>query len=227
MKQKESGNTFSARVRRVFKDYVLRTFISSTLSLLVTVVFAGYNAFLGIFYGTAWNVGIAVYYALLVGLRAYILFSEKRLHKQNLSDERKEEARKRLFFVWSIVLFLIDLALIAPITMMLMQKKEIRYSLIPAIATAAYTFYKIILATVNYIKSKRMRHLSVQILRNIKFVDALVSVLSLQYALVMEFGGGIQGDMLTLCATTSFAVWALLIAISVLSIVKVVKLKKS
>ncbi len=227
MKQKESGNSFSARVRRVFKDYVLRTFISSTLSFFVSVVFAGYNIFLGIVYGTAWNIGIAVYYALLVGLRAYILFSEKRLRKLNLSDESKEEARKKLFFVQSVVLFMIDLALVAPITMMLMQKKEIRYSVIPAIATAAHTTYRIVLATRNYIKSKRVRNLSVQILRNINFVDALVSLLSLQYALVMEFGGGIEGDMLTLCATTSFAVWALLIALSVLSIIKVIKLKKS
>lgn len=57
-------------------------------------------------------------------------------------------------------------------------------------------------------------------LRNVNLVDALVSVLSLQYALVMTFGGGIEGDMLFLCAFSSLAVWGFLIILSVVNAVK-------
>lgn len=65
-----------------------------------------------------------------------------------------------------------------------------------AITIAAYTTYKIIMSAINFSKAKKNGNLSVKMLRNVNLVDALVSVLSLQYALVMTFGGGIEGDML-------------------------------
>lgn len=228
MKQKERDEkNFTNRVRTVLSDYVFRTFISSTLSFFVTIAFAGYNIFLGVSYQSAWNIGIAIYYALLVCIRACILFSEKRFHKKYLTDEQKEPARKNLFLMQSIFLFIIDLALIAPISLMVMQEKEIHFTAIPAIATAAYTTYKIILSTRSIIKTRKQKNLSVRILKNISFVDALVSVLSLQYTLIMTFGNGIEGEMLTLCATTSFAIWTLLIVVSLLSLFKAIKLKQS
>lgn len=214
------------RVRTVLSDFVFRTFISSTLSFFATIAFAVYNIFLGVTYQSAWNIGIAVYYALLVCIRACILFSEKRLHKIYSTDEQKEPARKNLFLIQSIFLFIIDIALIAPIVLMVMQEKEIHYTAIPAIATAVYTTYKIILSTRNIIKTRKQQNLSVRILKNISFVDALVSVLSLQYILIMTFGNGIEGEMLTLCATTSFAIWAFLIVVSLLSTLKAIKLKR-
>ncbi len=62
-----------------------------------------------------------------------------------------------------------------------MQQKDINYSEIPALTIAAYTTYKITAASINIVKTRKGKHLSVKILRNVNFVDALVSVLSLQY----------------------------------------------
>lgn len=208
-------------------DYVFRTFVSSTLSFFITLAFAGYNIFLGIAYQTIWNIGIAVYYILLGGIRAYVLFSERKLHKLGLTDKQKEKANKKLYFVQSIFLFFIDLALILPISLMVMQEKEVHYTTIPAIATAVYTTYKIIISTRNFIKNKTQKHISVKILKNINFIDALVSVLSLQYTLIMTFGDGIKGKMLALCAASAFGIWAFLLAVSFLSMAKAIKLSRT
>lgn len=227
MKRKERVGQLGKRIRTAFGDRVFRTFLSSTLSFFVTAAFAGYHLFLGIAYRTAWNFCIAVYYALLTAIRAYILFSEKKLRKSEFTLERKDLARRKLYLVQSVFLFAIDLALIAPISLMVMQKKLVDYSTIPAITMATYTTYKIIISARSYLGNKKQRHLSVQMLKIISFVDALVSVLTLQYTLIMTFGNGIEGDMLTLCAVSSFAIWGLLIAVSVHTLVKAVRLRRS
>ena len=223
MKNKERvENQF---IKRFKCDYKFRTFITSTLSFFITIAFAGYNIFLSFAYHTSWNIGIAIYYVILVGIRAFILFSERKLHKSKLSDELKENARKTLYFIQSILIFTIDLALIAPITLMVLQKKNVDYSSIPAIAIATYTTYKIVIAIRNYVKAKKVQHLSIKMLKNINLIDALVSILSLQYVLIMTFGNGIEGEMLALCATSTFAIWAIIIAVSILTLINSIKIK--
>ncbi len=210
----------------IAKDRVARTFFFSALSLIATAVFAGYNLYLWFAYGAAWNIGIAVYYALLAGMRACILLCEGRLCGPAVSDEKKADVRTRLFFAQSIFLFAIDVALIVPISLMVLQQKEVRYTAIPAIATAAYTTYKIAVASWNYAKSRKEGHLSVKIFRNLNFVDALVSLLSLQYTLIMTFGEGVVGEMKTWCAISSLAVWAITVAVSFLTAARAVRLKR-
>ncbi len=204
----------------------VRVFLFSTLSLLVTAVFAGYNVFLWFAYGAAWNIGIAVYYGLLTEIRACILIVEERLRRKELTEEQKGAVRIKMYFVQSIFLFAVDVALIAPISLMVLQEKAIGYTAIPAIAIAAYTTYKIALSTVNYVKNRRERQLSVKMCRNLNFMDALVSVLSLQYVLVMTFGDGVTGEMMTWCAISSFAVWAALLAVAFAAMMRAIELKR-
>ena len=196
-------------LKRIKNDYVFRTFIFSALSFFVTLVFTIYNTFLGVAYKSVWNIGIALYYALLLCIRAYIIFSERKFYKNNLTDGQKDRKRKIIFFVQSILLLIIDFALIAPISLMVLQKRAIKFSQIPAIAMAGYTSFKIFVSTRNIFKTKFEMNLSIKMLRNINFIDALVSILSLQYTLIMTFGGGLVENMFTLCAISSFClnVW--------------------
>lgn len=201
-------------LKRIKNDYVFRTFIFSALSFFVTLVFTVYNTFLGVAYKSVWNIGIALYYALLLCIRAYIIFSERKFYKNNLTDEQKDRKRKIIFFVQSILLLIIDFALIAPISLMVLQKRAIKFSQIPAIAMAGYTSFKIFVSTRNIFKTKFEMNLSIKMLRNINFIDALVSILSLQYTLIMTFGGGLDEDMFTLCAISSFCIYVLLFILS-------------
>lgn len=213
-------------IKRFKNDYVFRAFILSALSFFITTLFAGYNIFLGIAYKTVWNISIAIYYALLLSIRAYVILSERKFYKRQLTAEQKESERKKLFLVQSLFLFIIDFALIAPVSLMVLQKKAVNYSAIPAITAAAYTTYKIVMSTINIVKTRKESHLSIKILRTVNFIDALVSVLTLQYTLIITFGGGMDNDMFILCAVSSFAIWALLIALSLKSLVQSIKMKR-
>ena len=59
--------------------------------------------------------------------------------------------------------------------------------MIPAITMATYTTYKITMASIHIRKQKRNSHRNVLVteLRTINFIDALVSVLTLQNTLIM------------------------------------------
>lgn len=200
---------------RVFKDRAYRIIFVSALSLLASAAFTGYNAFLGAAYRSLWNVSVAVYYALLTALRADVLFREKKYVKVELSDEEKEERRKKALPRQCAALLFLGIALILPIALMVRQQKQADYSEIAAISVAAYTVYRIAVSARNYFGAKKLSHRGAQILTYVNLVDASVSVLTLQYTLIMTFGDGITGNLFVLCALSSFSVWAFIVAFSV------------
>ena len=212
--------------RRLKDDYVLRTFIFTTFSFIITLAFCIFNLSVGIFYGIVWDLSIGIYYLLLVIIRVVVGYYEIKWKKQKISSIEKEEKRKNVYLAQSILLFIIDLALIAPITLMMLQEKSVDYSPVIAITIAAYTVYKIVMASINFRKTRKSNHLSVKIFRNINFIDALVSILTLQYTLIMTFGTGIEDNLKTICAISSFAVWSALIIISITTLINAVNIKK-
>lgn len=224
MKEDRAGVRFFKRLK---SDYAFRTFCSAVCSFFVTLVFTGYNVFLAVRYRASWNAGIAIYYALLASIRAFVFASEYRYRKAKLPPEISDRRRARLFLFQSASLFVIDFALITPISMMVLQQRSVAYSLIPAIAMATYTVYKVTLGIVNYVKTRKSAELGVRMLKTVNVVDALVSVLTLQYTLIMVTDGGIEGEMFILCACTSFAIWALLIVLSAVALARAVKFQRN
>ncbi len=195
------GNSFIEKYRT---DYEFKTFSGAWLSLGITVLFALYNGYLGIASLSLWHGSIAIYYILLAVIRGIILISE-----------RKNSARLRTFRISSCFLLLLNIALICPIALMVMFEKPVSIGKIPAIAMAAYTTYKVIMASVNFGSKKKRRSGNILIseLRAISLIDAIVSVLSLQNTLIMVEGGA--ESMLTLSAITSGAMYALVLVITI------------
>lgn len=128
-------------IERFKNDYAFRTFFFSAVSLITGAAYAAYNLFLGLAYSSAWNTGIAAYYLSLFCIRFFILSAEIKYVKKGYDEPQKEKARKRLFRVQSALLFSTDISLIAPITLMALQKKEVNFSSVHAITIAAYTTY--------------------------------------------------------------------------------------
>lgn len=85
------------------------------------------------------------------------------------------------------MLLMLNLALILPISLMAKLEKPVNMGLIPAITMATHTTYKLTMASVHVRKQKHSRHGNVLIaeLRTIPFIDALVSILTLQNTLIM------------------------------------------
>lgn len=197
------------------KDYIFKTMVNSAFSFFVTLLFALYNGFLGIRLSSVWHGSISIFYLLLVIIRGMILFTER--NNRTRSGKEKARTRRRTFAVGSVMLSVLNLALILPISLMVTMQKPINIGLIPAITMAAYTTYKITMASV---RIRRQRHennnVLVTELRTINFIDALVSVLTLQNTLIMVNQTKSDAhDMLVLSAVTSAVIYLFIVVITI------------
>ena len=94
--------------------------------------------------------------------------------------------------------------------------------LIPAITMAAYTTYKVIMASIHIRKQKHGKHDNVLIteLRTINFIDALVSILTLQNTLIMVNGTQKDTDMILLSAVSGAVIYTAILVTTVHLFVK-------
>lgn len=86
-------------------------------------------------------------------------------------------------------------------------------SMVMAIASAAYAFYKITVAIINLVKAKKSNNKIIQTIRNIGLVDAFTSMLVLEVCMIPTFGT-MDYDMLILVGASSVVVFLLTIIIS-------------
>ena len=151
-----------------------------------------------------------------MAIRGMVLFTE---HRNRLRDEAEQNrCRRRTFLVSSFLLLALDLALILPIAMMVVLDKPVSMGLIPAIAMATYTTWKITMASIHI---RRQRHRSggnmlIAELRTVNFIDALVAILTLQNTLIMvkrsETG---ENHMLPVSAASSAVIYVVIVVITI------------
>ena len=203
-------------------DYDFKTVTAALGSLFVTAIFALYNGFLGVYHASLWHGSICVYYFVLVGLRTMIITARKSADRRT----EPERAQTKFYVASASLLLFLNLCLVVPVSLMVVRQRPVDMTLIPAITMAAYTTYKVIMASVNLKRRKRSPDRLVRLLRTINFIDALVSVLSLQNTLIMVNMKGDGSEMLTLTAVTSAAIMLTVLALSVAAMIKgVVSLK--
>jgi len=204
-------------------DYDFKTMTGAGFALLATVFFALYNGFLGIFYSSMWHGTICAYYLILLVLRSSIILTLR------ASSRHKN---KELFLGWACVgealmLFLLNAALFIPVTLMVRQQKPVEFTLIPAIAMAAYTTYKVTMASINLKRRRKTNNNLVKLLRGINFIDALVSIITLQNTLIMVGSGGRNYKMLPIAAVSSGIIVVVILGISVIILSKSIKTLKA
>ena len=213
-------------------DYDYRTVTSAIFSLFVTVFFAVYNGIIGACYSSIWHGSICVYYLVLSVLRGLVIAAERRsaVSENSKNSEASvpgsSDLRSRVLIIASALLLLLNLCLIVPIRLMVVMQKPVSLTLIPAIAMAAYTTYRIIIASVNLKKRKTSGNVLVRLLRVISFIDALVSVLTLQNTLIMVNSGDDMSSLLTLTAATSGAIWLAIVVLSVSALVRSIRMRR-
>lgn len=170
--------------------------IKNLLSLLVTLIMLVYNEIVGLYLNSIWNMTSAIYFF-------FLLINRIVLYKANNEN-------KKLKIIVSISLLIESLFLIGPIIIMLIDKKVINFSTIFAITMATYTTYKIVIAIINFINNKKAKDKSLKY--TINLIDAIVSILSLQYALIHVFSDNIQ-EMKALMVISSILFYVLILII--------------
>ncbi len=189
-----------------------KTIYFGSLSCIICLLFALYNGLIGLLYPTPWNISIGVYYLLLCLLRAFALNREYRILKKKASIN----SRKRTVTFISCVMLLMNLALIPPIILLVLNQRDADIGLIPGIVFALYTTIKVTNSAVNLKRKTKSDNIMVKTLRNINFIDALVSVLTLQNTLIAVNGHTSNSNMTYFTVYSSFGILAFILIITLL-----------
>ena len=214
-------DTLAVLWQRWKTDYNFKTLLAALGSFAVTVLFALYNGWLGVDRQSVWHGSICVYYLLLAVLRGTVLICEYRIRA--LPKKRRKRIRSRVRVAVSAALVPLNLSLLVPFTMLVLLVKPVSLGLIPAIAMAAYTTYKITMAIVHLRRRRVSRDPLVKELRSINFIDALVSILTLQNTLIMVNDPDAGQRLLPLTASVTAIILSVILFISVLHLVRAVR----
>lgn len=136
---------------------------------------------------------MAVYYSLLGGIRFFSIQAKKRA---DLEQDQEKALEKEIAVMKrdGFLLLLMTTALGSIVFLKITGNVVTPYSETLAIATAAYTFYKLIFSVRSMLKVRGLGSPILTAVRNIAFADALVSLFSLQVLMIVSFDPGSGGN---------------------------------
>lgn len=168
---------------RFFDDVRFRTEVSLYGGLLINFLYIGMKLFSGIYYRSLWFVALAGYYILLAVMR-FILLHKGKKRTEKISTE-SEIKRYRMC---GITLLIMNQALAGIVIFMVYQNKGFDYPGLLIYAMAVYSFYSIIIAVINLVKFRKHGSPLLSAAKVINLVAAMVSILSLETAMLAQFG---------------------------------------
>lgn len=208
-------------------NYGFRTAAFTALGFAVNVGYALFHGGMAVASRSVWFAVFAIYYLLLSGMRIGVLAAGRSVKKKFAGDDDAMYGEKlKIYRGCGIALLPLDIALGAAVTLMVYRQDPMPHSEIAAIASAAYAFYKIILAVVNQLKVSRLDDPALQAVRSIGLTDAAVSLFALQTTLVSVFSDGDADRLLPLNAVVGFCVCALTLGLGIWMIVRSYQLQK-
>ncbi len=203
-------------LNKYFNDTYFRTMLGTIFSLVLGLGFVAYNAIAGLLYHSVWNGSISIYYGFLVAIRAVFLISEFIFHKKDFEEIKKNEYRNKIFKSEGVLLLLLNVALIAPVTILALSKKQVYLPMWVAIAEASYTFYKVIACIYSFAKSRKSANLSIKGIKNLNLTSATVSMLSLENTMILTFSEE-PNTMQLLMIMSAFVVMLINLSIAILT----------
>ncbi|MBR2322804.1 MAG: hypothetical protein IKA54_04335 [Clostridia bacterium] len=208
--------------RLLLRNFGFRTVIFSIGSFLMSLLFSGFNAYMGIKNRSIWYGALATFYIALALLRGGVLL----YHKRKRANEQNDEYNKiKVYKNSGIITLILNVALSSAIAQMIFNSEHFTYMGLTIFAYAAYAFYKITMSIIALIKAHKQEDLTVRAVREINLVDALVSILALQTALLTTFSEG-NTNISLFNTLTGIVVSALSISIGIHMIVSANKKMK-
>lgn len=193
----------------IINDYGFRAVTFSTLAFTVNVAYAVFNGAMGIISRSVWFGALSLYYIVLSALKAYVIIGSKRINK--LTNDRPL-LLARMYRNCGISLIILSIALSGAVAQMALTEQGFKYADLMIYAAALYAFYKLTIAIIQFVKSRRHGRTINETFGLINLSDGLVSILALQTALLAAFG---EGNNKLYNAITGTAVMLMIIAIGI------------
>lgn len=168
-------------VDRYLREDTFRAEAALYQGFLINLFYVGTKLFSGIVFKSVWFITVAVYYILLAVMRASLLHYMRKAG----GDKVSEWHRYRLC---GIILLFMNFALSGMVVLVVHQNSGFEYPGVLIYIMAMYTFYAAITAVLNVIKFRRYGSPVLSAAKVINLTAAMVSMLSLETAMLTQFG---------------------------------------
>lgn len=169
-------------IYRYLTDIPFKTHISLYLSLGVNMLFAAMKFFFGIWYRSVWFGTLAVYYTMLAVMRFLLL---RHVNRAGIGSDLVSELKQ--YRLCGVILLLMNVALSGVVVLVVRKNEGFHYAGYLIYVVAMYAFYNIISAVRDVIKYREYKSPVMSAAKAIKLAAALVSMLSLETAMLMQF----------------------------------------
>ncbi len=201
---------------RYMTDVAFKNHVLLYCSLTVNLLYVAVNLISGIIYNSIWFMILAGYYVILSVMRFLLV----RYYRSNTIGQSRVAELKRSRLC-AIILLFVNIYLSCGVLMMLYQNKGFEYNGILIYIMAIYTFYVTISAIRNCIKYKKYQSPVMSTSKVISLAAALVSMLSLETAMLAQFGSDMDEFSRKLfIALTGAGISVIVIAMSVYMIAR-------
>lgn len=201
---------------RFMTDMPFRTHVTLYSSLIVNLFYAAVNAVSGVLHKSVWFSILALYYTILAVMRFLLVRFASRF---GIGRNRFKELRRSK--LCGFILLTVNLSLSGAVLMMVYRNKGFEYHGMMIYVMAAYTFYITVLSVINLLKYRKLGSPVMTMAKIINMAAALVSMLSLQTAMLSEFGAGMsRADKRFMIIMTGAGVSVIIVTMAVYSIVK-------
>lgn len=207
-------------LEKYFKEVEFRTETSLYQGLLINLLYVALKLGSGIYYRSIWFGSLAVYYFLLAVMRFSLLY-----HVRNRKDDRVSEWKRYRFC--GVILLFMNQALAAIVVIVIKQNKGFEYAGFLIYAMALYAFNAVITSVINVVKFRKYGSPVMSAAKVINLTAALVSMLSLETAMLAQFGEDDAMFRQIMTSATGAGVCVIVLGMAVFMIAKSTKVLKN
>ncbi|MDE6387225.1 MAG: hypothetical protein K2L82_05375 [Lachnospiraceae bacterium] len=168
-------------VERYLREDTFRAETALYQGFLINLLYVGIKMFAGVLYKSVWFITLAFYYILLAVMRASLLHYVRNVKKDKASEWRR-------YRLCGMLLMFMNVALAGIIVLVVHQNSGFEYPGMLIYVMAMYAFYATITAVRNVVKFSRYGSPVLPAAKVINLTAALVSMLSLETAMLSRFG---------------------------------------
>ena len=207
-------------LKRIATDSVLRTIVFAIPGFVTEAWYAVFNGVVSLIEGSAWYGSLAAYYLLMALMRIFVVSNVR----GNLGEKEAAMNEIKAYSKCGWFLIFTSIALGGVVIMIVSEGNGKTYHGLIIYAVALYTFFKITLSILNMAKARKMKSPRLMAQRNINWASALMSLLSLQTAMINEFNEG--KTMMVMNLATGIAICTIVCTIGIHDVVNARRLRR-
>lgn len=212
-KQKVYDNRYG---NRYLTDVAFKTHVSLYLSLGMNLMYIAVNAVSMLLYRSAWFAILAFYYSILAVMRFLLV---RYVNQNQIGSSRVGELKRSRSCGW--ILLAVNLFLTGAVPMILYRNRGFQYHGMLIYVMALYTFYVTTHAVVDIVKYRKYNSPVMSTAKIITLSAALVSMLSLETAMLSRFGAEMTAEnKRIMVAATGAGVSLVVLALSMWLIIR-------